>query len=136
MTRIGTLIIWFVAAFYAYGAFVHVANILGWNGFDWVTAPLKWQVLDIVYLVLDLLVAIGLILSWRIGYVAFFVAALSQVVLYTVLRNWIIDVPEAFARSPEEVQYLDSLVIFHVVTLCLVLLATWLRKSGSAASQR
>lgn len=134
--RIGTLIIWLVAAFYAYGAYVHVANILGWNGFDWATAPLKWQVLDIVYLVLDLLVAIGLVLAWRIGYVAFFLAAVSQIILYTVLRAWIIDVPEAFVKSPEEVQYLDGLVIFHIVTLCLVLFAIWLCRFGRTVSQR
>ena len=47
----------------------------------------------------------------------------SQILLYTVFRAWIVDVPEAFARTPEEIAYLDSLVAFHGVTLVLVSLA-------------
>ncbi|WP_299865695.1 hypothetical protein [uncultured Roseobacter sp.] len=36
-----------LAAFYLYGAGVHVANVAGWTGFDRLSAPLKWQVLDV-----------------------------------------------------------------------------------------
>ena len=118
-------ILWIVAAFYAFGAVVHFRNIAGMSGYVWSEAPAKWQVLDIVYLVLDVIVAIGLILGWRAGYAAFFIAALSQIALYTVFRSWIIDVPEAFARTPEEIRSLDGLVIFHVVTVVLVCLALW-----------
>jgi hypothetical protein len=53
------MIIWVVALFYLYGAAVHVFNILGLSGFDWRAAPLKWQALDVVYLVIDLVVAAG-----------------------------------------------------------------------------
>lgn len=125
------VILWTVALFYAYGAFVHVANIAGLNGFDWPTAPLKWQVLDVVYLVLDIVVAIGLIIGWRIGIVAFFVAAASQIVLYTAFRTWILDVPEAFARTPEEIAYLDTLVAFHVITIAAVAVALLLRRKSA-----
>ena len=43
MTRwIIRIIPWIVAAFYAYGALVHVLNMAGMTGFDWLEAPLKW----------------------------------------------------------------------------------------------
>lgn len=131
---IAKIILWCVAGFYAYGAVVHVMNMVGLSGFDWSRAPLKWQVLDVVYLILDVVVAVGLVLGWRAGYVAFFAAALSQIVLYTVLRDWIIDVPEEFARSPEEVAYLNGLVWFHVVTIALVGIAIWLQRSSLPSS--
>ena len=113
-------ILWIVALFYAYGALVHVMNILGMTGFDWLSAPTKWQALDVVYLVLDVVVAAGFFLQWKISYVCFYVAALTQIALYTAFRGWILDVPEEFAVSPEQTAYLDTLVVFHVVTLLLV----------------
>ncbi|MGI9424108.1 MAG: hypothetical protein ACR2PA_13020 [Hyphomicrobiaceae bacterium] len=131
---IAKAILWVVAAFYAYGAVVHVLNMAGVSGFDWARAPLKWQVLDVVYLILDVTVAIGLVLGWRTGYFAFFAAAVSQILLYTVFRAWIIDVPKEFARSPEEISYLDGLVVFHVITISLVVLAIWLQRSSLATT--
>ena len=122
-----SFVIWIVALFYLYGAAVHVFNILGLSGFDWKVAPLKWQVLDVVYLVIDLLVVIGLILSWRAGFVAFYIAAISQIILYTVFREWIIDVPPEFSVSEAQRGYLTSLVIFHCVTIALVTLALIVR---------
>ena len=129
MLLISKLILWTVAIFYAFGATVHIMNIAGYSGFDWLRAPLKWQVLDVVYLALDILVAVGLLLGWRSGLFAFYIAALSQIFLYTIFRQWILDVPEEFARSPQEVSYLSSLVLFHIVTLVLVSLAVWIMYS-------
>jgi hypothetical protein len=124
------IILWVIATFYAYGALVHVLNILGMTGFDWLDAPAKWQILDLVYLVLNVVVVIGLVVELSIGYLAFVVAAVSQIFLYTLFRDWIVDVPEVFARTPEEIAYLDTLVTFHIVTLLLFCLAMWLgRKS-------
>ena len=128
-TWIARIIIWVIAAFYAYGALVHVLNILGLTGFAWLDAPLKWQVLDLVYLALDAAVVIGLPAGARWGYWAFFAAAISQIVLYTAFRDWIVDVPARFARSPEEIAYLDALVAFHIVTLVLACLALWLKRN-------
>ena len=71
-------------------------NILGLSDFDWRAAPLKWQALDIVYLVIDLLVVAGLILSWKIRYIALYVDAIRQIIMYTIYRDWIIDVPQKF----------------------------------------
>lgn len=129
MTRVfPKAVLWVVAAFYAYGTLVHVLNMAGLSGFDWAAVPLKWQVLDVVYLILDVVVVAGFVRGWRAGSVAFFAAATSQIVLYTAFRAWILDVPEAFARTPEEIAYLDALVVFHLVTLVLVTLALWLRR--------
>ena len=45
---IAKIIRWVIAAFYAYGVLVHVRNILGMTGFEWMEAPLKWQIFDVV----------------------------------------------------------------------------------------
>ena len=109
-----------IAAAYAYGAYVHVANMAGLSGFDWPSAPLKWQVLDVVYLILDLAVVTGVVFARRFWIVAFGIAAISQIVLYTALRSWVLDVPAAFVVPPEGVNYLDGLVAFHLASLAVV----------------
>ena len=124
-------IIWVVAACYLYGAAVHVLNMLGHSGFDWTAAPLKWQILDVTYLVLDVVVVVGLILGWKVGFGAFYLAAISQIVLYTLFRDWITDVPPEFAVTEQQRGYLTTLVIFHGATLALVTLALWLRTRWS-----
>ena len=126
-----SIVIGLVIVFYAYGAAVHAMNILGLTGFDWRSAPLKWRVLDVVYLVLDVLVVVGMASGWKAEFVAFYVAALSQIVLYTFLRDWIVDVPEGFAAPDQPRSHLTSLVVFHVVTIVLVSWALWLRAGGS-----
>jgi len=123
-----------IACFYAYGAAVHVMNMLSMTGFDWATSPFKWRVLDWVYLMLDVIVAVGLVLNWKIGFVSFFCAAISQIVLYTVFRTWVVDVPAAFQRSPDQLAYLDALVIFHCVTI-VVMIACLSISSGTTRSK-
>lgn len=127
MKLASSIVVWLVAAFYLYGAAVHLFNIFSLSGFDWRTAPTKWQVLDLVYVVLDLVVVVGLVLSWRVGFVAFYLAALSQIILYTVLRDWIMDVPAEFALSEEQRGSLTGLVVFHCITVVLVSVALWYR---------
>ena len=127
MKLAATITIWIVALFYAYGAVVHVLNMLSLSGFDWQTAPVKWQALDIVYLVLDVVVVTGLLLSWKAGFVAFYLAAISQIILYTVFRGWITDVPPEFAITDEQRSYLTGLVIFHCVTIVLITAALRIR---------
>ncbi|MEM6466700.1 MAG: hypothetical protein AAF679_09375 [Pseudomonadota bacterium] len=106
-----------LVAFYGYGAAVHVANMLGWTGFDWSVAPLKWQVLDGIYLVLDLAIVAGLLArrGWAVPALVF--AAISQILLYTLLRSWVLDVPAEFAVAPSELAYLNGLVGFHIACL-------------------
>ena len=119
-----------MALVYVYGAAVHVMNIAGVSGFDWFAAPLKWQVLDIVYLVVDAAVVIGVMARRRFAVLLFIAAALSQIVLYTALRGWILDVPPDFAFLPAEVGYLDRFVLFHAATLVIFVLLVVRRRFG------
>ena len=114
-----------LAAFYGYGAAVHVANMLGLTGFDWKLAPVKWQVLVGLYLVLDIAMVAGL-LAGRIWAVpALVLAASSQILLYTVFRAWVLDVPAEFAVAPSDVAYLNGLVVFHTTCLAAVNAVFW-----------
>ena len=115
------LVFWIIAGFYAYGALVHVLNMFSLTGFDWIEAPRKWQILDVAYLIIDVVVFIGLLSNKWIGIWAFFAAALSQITLYTFLRDWILDVPDTFRRSTEEIAYLDALIAFHIITFVVML---------------
>ncbi|MEL7047245.1 MAG: hypothetical protein AAGL66_19855 [Pseudomonadota bacterium] len=123
MQNVGKLVFYVVAVFYGYGALVHILNIAGLSGFNWVNAPMKWQVLDLVYLALDMTVCIGFLARWGVSLAAFVVAAISQIVLYTILRAWIIDVPAEFAVTPAQESYLTKLVVFHVSSLFFVALS-------------
>ena len=133
MKSAASIVIWVVAAFYLYGAAVHILNMLSLSGFEWRAAPTKWQVLDVAYLILDLVVVVGLILHWKAGLVAFYLAAISQIILYTLFRDWIVDVPADFTVSDEQRRYLTDLVIFHCITVVLVSMATWYRTRADCA---
>lgn len=128
MKSVSDIVLWIVALFYGHGALVHVLNIVGATGIYWRAAPWKWQVLDIVYLVLDVIVLATLPRALAVGIAAFYIAAVSQLVLYTVGRAWVLDVPEAFRPMTDQTAYLDSLVAFHFVTLGVVTLALRLRR--------
>ncbi|MEO1002517.1 MAG: hypothetical protein AAFX65_05325 [Cyanobacteria bacterium J06638_7] len=128
----GFWILVLVSAFYAYGALVHVLNIVGLSGFEWSSAPLKWKSLDVIYLLLDVTVCMGLFRGLSISILAFYSAGLSQTVLYTRLRSWIMDVPDAVAITPDQDSYLSVLVIFHVTALLLVSFSLWV-KAGLTA---
>ena len=104
-------------------------NIAGLSGYAWLDAPLKWQVLDIVYLALNATVVAGLPQKRIVSGIAFVVAALSQILLYTVLRDWILDVPSEFAVSADQAAHLNSLVSLHVFTLMAVAYA-WFHRRG------
>ena len=125
------IVLWVIALFYLYGGAVHVLNMLSQTGFDWGRAPLKWQILDVVYLVLDILVVVGFAFERRYGAIAFYVAAISQVILYSIFRDWIIDVPAEFAVSNEQRAYLTTLVWFHVATIVMVTVAIGIRSRGT-----
>ncbi len=119
-----------MALVYVYGAAIHVMNIAGVSGFDWFAAPLKWQVLDIVYLVVDAAVVLGVMARRRFAVVLFVLAALSQIVLYTALRGWLLNVPPDFAFLPAEVGYLDRFVLFHAATLVIFVLLVARQRFG------
>ena len=125
--------LWIMAAFYAAGALVHANNLLGAIGAPTPSSPLKWQVLDVLYLCLDLAVVYGAVRSrpWTLACLG--AAAILQSLLYTVLRRWLLDVPEAVVPAAPAVAHLDGLVAFHALTLvAIAVLLAW----GSAARRR
>jgi len=98
---------------------------------------LKWQVLDVVYLVIDCVVVWGMLVRPKIGVVAFLIAAISQIALYTIFRPWVLDVPAEFAPTPDEASYLTTLVTFHLVTLVIVGAAMmWGMRGGLKQAER
>ena len=125
---LSSVILALLALFYACGAVIHLANIFGLTTFDWLAAPRKWQVLDVVYLMLDLAVAAWLLFRPPLGVALLIVAAAGQVLLYTVLRDWILDVPEEFAPTKAERGHLDALVRFHLLSMVAAGAALWLRR--------
>ncbi|WP_421726541.1 hypothetical protein [Bauldia sp.] len=114
------IILWLIALAYAYFTFVRVLNITGMSGFDWASAPLPWQILDVFYLVVNLVVVYGFVLALPIGFVAFFVAAITQLALYFVVEP-------TQRQSFEDVAF-DYRVAFQLVTIALVMAALWLRE--------
>jgi len=118
----GRALLLLIAAFYAWGGSVHIANIAGLSGFDWRAAPLRWQVLDILYLTIDGVAVWGLVTGRWIGAAAVVLGAASQVLLYGPFRSWILDVPADFAPGPEAQAWLDGLVAFHGASLAALAL--------------
>jgi hypothetical protein len=128
-------LLWFlraIAAIFALGAAVHALNIAGLTGFDWSSAPAKWQALDVVYLVVDAIVVAGVIARRAIGWMAFVAASASQVALYTAFRPWLMDIPADFTLTPGHTGYMDMLVTFHAGALALFAgLVVWTGKRPS-----
>ena len=120
--RAGRALQYLLAAAYAYGAGVHLANMAGAMGLAWAETPLKWQVLDVGYLTLNLVAAVGLAGHRWTGVVAAVAGAVTQIVLYTLFRDWLLDAPQA-AEATEAAGYLDGLVVFHVASLAVLALS-------------
>lgn len=121
-----------IALVYALGAMAHGFNMAGASGYDWSAAPLKWRVLDVVYLILDVGVAAGLIARKRWAVWLWVLTAMSQIVLYTAFRPWVLDVPPAFAASEGEVLFLKGLVAFHAASLLVfAALFVWRQRKSS-----
>ena len=124
---LGRLLVYIIAFTYGYGGLVHIANMAGLSGYSWVDAPLKWQILDVVYLSLDAVVFVGLLRSWRVATAAFFVASSSQIFLYTVGAHWIMTVPAEFLPIPGHEMSLNFLVGYHLVALAMMVISLKLR---------
>lgn len=123
MKPLPRLILWVVALLFAYDAYGHVASIAGMHGYAWADAPVKWRLIDVFYLTLDIIAVVGLLLRWAVGVIAFFVSAVSQVLLFTILRPWIIDVPENFAGISDRIGYLNLMVGLYLAAIVLILIA-------------
>ncbi|NEP16351.1 MAG: hypothetical protein F6J97_05525 [Leptolyngbya sp. SIO4C1] len=94
----------FLAVVLAYGAAMHVGNILGWSGKPWLTTPLLWRVMDVVLLLFNAIAAVGLWYRQAWAVAAFVVGLVAlQIVPYTVFR-------QQFIEAPEQAQVLNGLV--------------------------
>ena len=110
-----------LAVIYAVAAILHIASILGLGPTPFADAPLSWQISDVAYGVIDTIAAIGL---WRQkwwGIAAFFTAAISEILLFTLVPDW-------FVIEPEQLPMLRGFVVYHIVAIAFYFL---LRKSES-----
>lgn len=126
MTKVNLLprlIFWLVALLFAYDAYGHIASIAGLHGYTWADSPVKWRLIDVFYLTLDIIAVVGLLLRWMVGVIAFFVSSVSQLLLFTILRPWIVDVPENFAGLANGIGYLNLMVGVHLAAIVLILIA-------------
>ena len=103
----------------AYGALVHLLNLLGFGEMPWQEMPLTWRVGDIVYGLLDTITAIGLWQKTVWGIFCFFGAIASQFFIYTVFID-------RFAFTDEQRQTIYGLLGTELVLLLVffLLLAT------------
>lgn len=129
------IILWVIAFLYAYFAFVRVLNITSMGGFDWRAMSLSGQLLDVFYLAVNAAVVYGFVLVRPIGFIAFFVAAISQIAIYIAARPEIAGTPEAIEEATRQSAYLDKLIVFQSVTIVLVLVALYLMRLSQRAAR-
>ena len=93
-----------LAVIVALGGWVHLANILGLSGRPWLETPLTFQILDVVLLVLDLTMAIGLWKrkAWSV-ILLLVVLFVFQFIPYTLFLDY-------FARTVEDRQTILGLL--------------------------
>lgn len=108
---------------YSYAAAVHVQNMTGQSGYHWGTAPTHWRVLDVLYVACDGAVVATMLFAPDIGSWVLGACALSQMLLYTALRGWVMgDDDQLFGDDDAMHSYLNALVAFHAVTLAVIAL--------------
>ena len=108
----------------AYGAPVHVGNMLGLSGTPWNETPMLWRLMDVVLLLFNVVVAVGLWLRAPWSPVAYVLGVvLLQVAPYTLFRR-------QFIRSPTDAATLDGLLWTHAL-LVAVLVVLLISRSRS-----
>lgn len=106
-----SLYVRFLAVLLTYGALMHVGNIVGWTGRPWMAIPVPWRVMDIVLLLFNAIVVIGLWVRVPWAVVAFVLGIIAlQIIPYTVFRPY-------SAETPEHVKAINRLVVTMVVLL-------------------
>ena len=116
-----TIYLKILSVFYAYGALIHIADLLGLgrylgqtHGLTFAQMPIAWKLATVYFSILDTIAAFGLWKGTWWGVSCFLLAAASQVVMYTALT-------EIFTKQP-------GLVVFHLVTVGVYgLLRVWTR---------
>jgi hypothetical protein len=101
-----------LAVIYAFAAVMHIGSILGFGRTPFADAPLSWQLSDIAYGVIDTIAAIGLWQQKFFGIAAFFVAAISEILLFTLVPEW-------FVVEPEQLTMLRGFVAYHLVAIAI-----------------
>jgi len=97
---------------YAFAAVLHIGSILGFGRTPFDEAPLSWQLSDIFYGVIDTIAAVGLYQQKFWGIAAFFVAAISEILLFSLVPDW-------FVVEPEQLTMLRGFIAYHVVALSI-----------------
>jgi hypothetical protein len=113
-----------LAVIYALAAILHIGSVLGLGRVPFEEAPLSWRVSDIFYGVLDTIAAIGLfkLRSW--GIAAFFVAAISEILLFTLVPEW-------FVVEPEQLTMLRGFVVYHVIAITIYFILFYFERRNS-----
>ncbi len=78
-----------LAIIMAYGALVHLSNLMGFGEMPWGEMPLTWRIGDIAYGLLDTVTAIGLWKRSVWGVFCFLTAIASQFLIYTVFIDYL-----------------------------------------------
>jgi hypothetical protein len=107
-----------LACIYTFAAVVHIGNMLGFGELPWAEAPLVWRVGDIGYAILDTVAAVGLFLLKPWGVAAFLVAAVSEILLFTLVPEW-------FVLKPEHLTMLRGFAAYHLVAIGIYLFLYW-----------
>ena len=111
-----------LAVILAYGASVHVGNMLGLGGTPWNETPALWRLMDVVLLLFNVVAAVGLWLRAPWSPVAYLIGVLLlQVVPYTFLRR-------QFVRSPADAATLDGLLWTHALLVGVLIALLIARK--------
>lgn len=111
-----------LAVILVYGGIVHVGNMLGINGIPWSESQFHLRVMDVVLLVFNVVVALGLWLRRPWAVVAFGLGIISlQVIPYTFFRSY-------FIQRPEDVTTLVGLVGTVSLLLGLLLILIVLKR--------
>ncbi len=102
---------WLIALVLANGAIVHLLNILGKGKQPWNEFPMLWRVMDVVLLVFNIVVIVGLTMRLPWSIVVLFIGIIVlQIIPYTVFRSH-------FVTQPEDHATLNGLIGTEVLLL-------------------
>ena len=112
-----------LAVIYAFAAILHIGSVLGLGRVPFAEAPLSWQLSDIFYGIVDTIAAIGLFRLQPWGVAAFLVAAISEILLFTLVPHW-------FVVEPDQLTMLRGFVVYHVIAITLYFVLRYFEKRG------
>ncbi len=104
-----------LAIIMAYGALVHLSNLMGFGEMPWGEMPLTWRIGDIAYGLLDTVTAIALWKRSVWGVFCFLTAIASQFLIYTVFIDY-------FAFTVEQRQTIYGLLGTELILLLIFFL--------------